>query len=119
MDQKQVKQFQQELEKEKNKLTKQLKSFAKKDPRLKGDWDTKFPKFGEHRSEQDENASEVERYENLLPIEHTLELRLVEVEKALARIEKGKYGKCEKCKKSIEIERLKALPEASLCMKCK
>lgn len=113
------KQLQKQLAEEKKKLLKDLEGFAKKDPRLRGDWDTQFPQFGIHRSEQDENIEEVEKYENLLPVEHTLELRLQDIERALAKIKKDAYGKCEKCQKEIEIERLKACPEAKLCMKCK
>ena len=119
MDKPLIKQFEKDLIKEKNKLTKQLQSFAKKDPHVKGDWDTKFPQFGDQRAGQDENVDEVERYQNLLPIEHTLELRLLDIEKALEKIQKNKYGKCENCKKEIEIERLKIVPEAKLCIKCK
>jgi len=119
MDKQLIQKFETELEKEKKKLTDQLKSFAKKDLRLKGDWDTKFPIFGDQSQGQDENIDEVEEYENLLPVEHTLELRLADIEKALKKIKKDKYGKCEKCKKDIEIKRLEVVPEAKLCMKCK
>lgn len=119
MDKKLQAQLKSDLEKAKKQLTQQLQSFAKKDPRLKGDWDTSFPKFGNHRSEQDENADEVEQYEALLPVEHALEKRLVDVDKALEKIAKGKYGKCEKCQKPIEPKRLQVVPEATLCIKCK
>ncbi|OGZ35257.1 MAG: hypothetical protein A3A94_01500 [Candidatus Portnoybacteria bacterium RIFCSPLOWO2_01_FULL_43_11] len=118
MDQKLIKQLEKQLEKTKKQLTKDLKSFAKKDPKIKGDWDTKFARVDIHRSDKNERADEVERYENLLPVEHTLELRLQDVEKALEKIKKGDYGKCGKCGKDIEIKRLEALPEAKLCMKC-
>lgn len=118
MEQKLQKQLQKQLEKSKKQLSKDLRAFAKKDPKLKGDWDTKFPRVDIHRSDKNERADEVERYENLLPVEHTLELRLQEVEKALGKIKKDKYGKCENCNKGIETKRLEALPEAKLCMKC-
>lgn len=36
--------------------------------------------------------------------------RLVEIESALARIERGNYGVCEETDEPIEIERLRALP---------
>ncbi len=41
------------------------------------------------------------------------------VEDALQKIENGTYGVCEKCGKEIEIERLKAMPFAKVCIKCK
>jgi DnaK suppressor protein len=43
---------------------------------------------------------------------------LMEIEDALAKIESGKYGKCDKCAKDISLERLKAIPFAKLCIKC-
>jgi len=43
---------------------------------------------------------------------------LTEIEEALAKIERGEYGKCERCGRDISIERLKVLPFAKLCIKC-
>lgn len=37
---------------------------------------------------------------------------------ALAKMRTGKYGKCENCGKPIEIDRLEAMPTATLCIKC-
>jgi len=37
---------------------------------------------------------------------------------ALKRIDEGSYGICEDCKQPISKTRLKALPQASLCIKC-
>lgn len=41
-----------------------------------------------------------------------------QVKKALARIEAGEYGICEKCGNAIEQDRLEAIPDTSLCAKC-
>ena len=41
---------------------------------------------------------------------------LIYVDNALSRIENGKYGECEVCGKQIEVQRLEALPYATLCM---
>ena len=112
------KKFQNKLEADKKKLINELKFFAKKDPQLKGNWLTRFPFFNLSRSHRDENAEEIEEYENLLPVEHTLELRLKDIEDALVKIKKGAYGQCEECKKRIEIKRLEVIPEAKLCLKC-
>lgn len=40
------------------------------------------------------------------------------IEKALARITAGNYGKCEHCEKSIPMARLNALPYATMCIEC-
>ena len=42
-----------------------------------------------------------------------------EIDKALAKIEAGTYGICEKCGEPIPRERLRALPYAALCVRCK
>jgi len=47
---------------------------------------------------------------------HALALR--EVESALHRMEEGTYGRCERCGVEIDFARLKAVPQATLCMTC-
>lgn len=42
-----------------------------------------------------------------------------QVERALARIESGEYGKCVRCGEEIVIARLEAVPAAELCISCK
>ncbi|HZS46924.1 MAG TPA: TraR/DksA family transcriptional regulator [Blastocatellia bacterium] len=37
------------------------------------------------------------------------------IEEALARIDRGTYGKCQECGKDISIKRLEALPTATTC----
>lgn len=109
------------LEKEKENLEEELSSFAKKGGKPAGDWRTQYPHFnggaGGERLEQ--AADEVEEYITLLPIEASLELKLQAVNSALRKIKKGNYGKCEKCKKAINLKRLMAYPEAKTCLKCK
>jgi len=41
------------------------------------------------------------------------------IEDALTRLEEGEYGICEDCEEEIPIGRLKAMPFARLCVKCK
>lgn len=123
MDKKLLQELKQKLEKEKTDAEKELQKFAKKDKNLEGDWDTKFPKFdkGSGQTSLETMADEVEEYESLLPVEHALELRLRDINIALKKIKSagGKYGICENCEKEIGEERLRAYPEARLCLKCK
>ena len=44
---------------------------------------------------------------------------LEQVDAALARIESGTYGVCNRCEKAIQPERLEAMPSADLCIACK
>jgi len=41
------------------------------------------------------------------------------IEEALLRIDEGEYGVCEECEEEIPLGRLKVLPFARLCVKCK
>lgn len=43
---------------------------------------------------------------------------LVEINYALQKLQEGKFGLCESCKKPISLVRLKAVPYATLCLKC-
>lgn len=104
------------LEKEKISVEKELESFAKKDDVPKGDWETKFP--NRENGNMEEEADEVQEYDNMLPVEHSLELKLKDVNSALEKIKNGTYGICEKCGKEIDKERLLACPEAKTCLKC-
>ena len=109
------------LEKERTIIEKQLERFAKEDEKLKGDWDTRFPKWDGNEvgsAALEEAADEVEEYSTLLPIEYNLELKLKNIDLALEKIKRGKYGMCEKCGGKIDEKRLKIYPEARLCMNC-
>ncbi|MDT7547733.1 MAG: hypothetical protein QOE84_127, partial [Actinomycetota bacterium] len=44
---------------------------------------------------------------------------LLQVERALARLDAGTYGRCENCGNPIPKARLQAFPRATLCVACK
>jgi DnaK suppressor protein len=44
---------------------------------------------------------------------------LSKIDKALAKIEEGTFGECESCGEPINLKRLEARPETTLCIKCK
>ncbi|MGB8412512.1 MAG: TraR/DksA C4-type zinc finger protein [Candidatus Binatus sp.] len=54
------------------------------------------------------DAGLIERYE----------FQLKAIDAALSRLERGRYGICEKCKEEIPLERLKAVPFAAYCIDC-
>lgn len=43
---------------------------------------------------------------------------LVEIDAALARLEAGTWGHCERCGSAIGRDRLRALPEIRRCLSC-
>jgi len=120
MNKKSLQEFKQILEDKKKSIIKELKSFAKKDSKLKNDWDAQFPKYNGGSGGQilEDAADQVEEYSTRLPIEYSLELRLKNINLALEKVKNGKYGVCEKCGKKISIERLKVCPEARFCINC-
>jgi len=107
------------LEEQKADLEKSLGLIAKKDTQIKDNWKAKYPDFSIKSSDDlSEEADEVEEYDERVSSEQILETELQKVNQALEKIEKGNYGICEKCKKEISIERLKAYPQAQLCIQC-
>jgi DnaK suppressor protein len=117
MEEKVLKKLKEKLEEEKKRLEEQLSSFARQDPEFKEDWETKYPDFGAE-GKLEEESSEEEQYLSRLPVEHILELKLSDVNRALEKIKKGNYGICERCKKEIPLERLEVIPEARYCINC-
>lgn len=112
-----LKKLEESLEKGKAQLEQELESFATKDATIENNWDAKH--VNREDTDMEEKADQVQEYDNLLSLEHTLELKLKDVNAALEKIKKGEdFGICEKCKKEIEEKRLMACPEARLCIKC-
>ena len=116
-----LQELQKSLEEERGKLTAELSAIASPDPKVAGNWDANFPKFegGENASHAalDEEADEVEEYEVRLASEGSLETRLLQVNKSIARMKNGTYGVCSACKKPIPEARLRANPAAEYDMK--
>jgi len=117
MDKELIENFKEKLENQKMALTKELDNFATEDKKLKNNWDAKYP--NRENGNMEEEADEMQEYDNLLSLEHSLELRLKNINLALEKIKNNTYGKCEKCGEEIEEERLMACPEAKVCLKCK
>lgn len=66
----------------------------------------------------DAGSATFEREKDLSIVNNVLDM-LGKVNKALEKIDEGSYGVCENCGEPIELARLKALPNALLCLKCK
>ncbi len=79
------------------------------------DCHAKFPNYGDT---EDDNATEVDVYENYTSLETNLKKLLDEVLEALKKIKEGTYGVCGDCNKLIEQKRLEAFPAAPFCIQC-
>lgn len=110
-----LKELRKKLEQDKKEIEKELKTIAVKDKKVKGDYDAKFPSFG---SKPDENAMEVTEYQDRLALHSTLEVDLLKINNALAKMKAGTYGICEKCAHPINPKRLEAFSRAAVCLEC-
>ncbi len=100
----------------KEQIENELASFTSEDKHIKDNYRSEFPDYGD---KEDENAGEIAQYTDNLSIEYSLEKTLRDINKALDRIEKGTYGKCNYCGKEIPEGRLLARPASSACVECK
>jgi DnaK suppressor protein len=65
-----------------------------------------------------EDASLMYEQEAFVSLRRNDRSQLEQVEHALERMERGTYGICQRCGREIDFARLKAKPEAALCMDC-
>lgn len=93
-------------------LKSQLEQLKKRQDRIAQDLAEPLnPDFSEQAVEMEDDAS-LEGQAALIARE------IASVKRALMRIENGTYGLCMRCGDEIAPERLKARPEAALCIKC-
>jgi DnaK suppressor protein len=76
-------------------------------------------KEGSPFGKREEGADEASELEKRLALEKRLGESLNEIEHALQKYEAGTYGLCDDCGRAIEQARLEAIPQASLCLRCK
>lgn len=81
----------------------------------------KVPEYGSDTEGEsfDQEADEAEELGKQLGVHQVLKERLSDIENALEKINNKEYGKCEKCKKALSLEMLKANPESRFCKDCK
>jgi RNA polymerase-binding transcription factor DksA len=72
--------------------------------------------YGDHLAD---DGTELFEREKLITLEATLRDHLRLVQHAVARIDEGTYGACERCGRPIGEERLDAMPETTLCLEHK
>ena len=58
------------------------------------------------------------QWELNLALRDRAEQHLAEIDQALEQIKTGAYGRCERCGRPIDPERLAVLPHTTVCSKC-
>ena len=66
-----------------------------------------------------DRSHSTEERSRVISVVRALRSNLHDVERALATLDAGTYGTCERCGKQIGAERLDAIPWALLCIDCK
>jgi DnaK suppressor protein len=104
------------LQEERETYTRQATALRAEADQLALDRDPGDVQFDEESGQGD--TMNVERERDLALSAQAL-AAVEEIDRALEKIVAGTYGVCEKCNENIPKERLKALPYAALCVKCK
>lgn len=92
-------------------VNEQLKSIEKEDPATASN-------LAIEASESGTESWLAEAHGRLTTIKTDLKGFSAKIAHSLAKLKRGTYGKCESCGKSIEAERLEAMPTAVLCLVC-
>ncbi|HEX6417505.1 MAG TPA: TraR/DksA C4-type zinc finger protein [Acidimicrobiales bacterium] len=105
-----------ELETERANYLRQAESLQAEADSLTEDREPGDVQFDEESGEGDTLAVERERD---LALSAQARAAIEQIDAAVEKIHAGTYGRCENCGNPIPKERLKALPYAALCVKCK
>src|SRR3989338_2805008 len=117
MNKKELKQFKDLLEQARRKIIGDL-DHIEKDTLNKSQRDASGDLSGYGFHMADVATDNYDRELNL-DLASTEQKLLNDISIALKRIDDGSYGKCEACEEKISVQRLKAMPYARLCIKCK
>lgn len=113
LDKKKIKE---KLEKERDVLVSEMKDMGKLNPET-GEWEAVPEEMNYVETDQNDMADRFEDFESKSSMMKVLESKLKSVLNALKGIGKESFGKCEVCKKDIELARLDANPAARTCKK--
>ncbi|HEX6424862.1 MAG TPA: TraR/DksA C4-type zinc finger protein [Acidimicrobiales bacterium] len=105
-----------ELESERANYLRQAESLQAEADSLTEDREPGDVQFDEESGEGDTLAVERERD---LALSAQARAAIEQIDAAIEKIHAGSYGECDNCGNPIPKERLKALPYAALCVKCK
>lgn len=117
MNQNELAYFQQKLLQEQQKLQATAAAFEKRGIHENmNDVSGELSAYDQHPADYGSQMFEREKDYGLFENTHH---ELKKVQNALERLDAGLYGICEHCQQPIDVERLAALPAATLCIPCK
>lgn len=112
MNSKDLLHFKNKLLKEQADLEEELATLGRVNPDNPGDWEATVDDEGVDSADENSVADKIETYEENTAILKQLETQLNDVKHALAKIDGGTYGICEKTGEAIDRDRLEANPAA-------
>jgi DnaK suppressor protein len=89
-------------------LSRELNEGISKGPELKGSFGSDMGDLSALNSDSHLSVSFARRYSSMLR----------QIDQALARVDEGNYGLCEKCGEKIDKKRLEILPFTPYCVHC-
>ncbi|MFA5095555.1 MAG: TraR/DksA C4-type zinc finger protein [Candidatus Paceibacterota bacterium] len=113
LDKKKIKE---KLEKEKEVLLEQLRDIGKLNPET-NEWEAIPEERDSRESDQNDMADRFEDFEARSIMIKALEGRMNSVLSALKGLNRESFGRCEVCKKDIEMDRMEVNPAAKTCKK--
>ncbi|MBX3462156.1 MAG: TraR/DksA C4-type zinc finger protein [Planctomycetes bacterium] len=69
-------------------------------------------------ADSEERATELGNHETMAHLDGSARAELEQIDRALARLDAGDYGRCERCQQPIATERLDLIPYATECVAC-
>jgi len=99
------------LESEKEKIVVQLRALKDSDP-------FEDPTHVTDNASVDTDVREQEAHQRIEAEMETLNKRFHDIDIVLKRIDKGTYGTCRRCNKTIPAKRLALIPETMHCVSC-
>lgn len=83
-----------------------------------GDIADNNPELSDYDNHPAEQATETYHRTLDYAISENIDEMIDQIDEALRKIEHGTYGKCDRCERMINPDRLRAIPYATLCIDC-
>ena len=117
LSKRELEEFRKMLEEERERLTEELEAMEEHAPEVEEQVGMDIG--GGYDEDLADVASSTFEREKGLALESSVQAMLAQVEEALSRIDDGSYGICQRCGAPIDAARLRVLPYATLCIRCK